>query len=417
MANEEIIKKIQAELSPDSKCSLIRLTMAKAVWLKKQSCNDLDLIRLTIKKFNRHLTSGCFCVPRAGVHVAIATTYLEQYFIMLKNCMNNMNDIEKRMKEYQEKMNVKKNLINDIAQNDESGFTCYYNENVNTENFNQLVNILCLAFNSYQKAVDLDKIEKKLTRVFLNKMGRGILENLITLFEIFVYYGMYQFALKTARLSIIVVNSYFNYRNDQEEITIIRCNFVKILLKLGFVDTAKNYYRSYFLHYVFTEENISEITSNSHSQIFLLNCELKLRIAKNSKVIGPLLYAFINGDYMKKSTVKRYIIKTMCFLLASRISCSFYKYDKYFIEFVEPIQLLVGMCRRWKMFQMFFSNNEYIEINDPWSIRFQTLNMFNESLEFFLDFHVNNGLTTDHIFYYKIGVNLFSITLNLLRFV
>ncbi|KAF7489601.1 Separin [Sarcoptes scabiei] len=410
MSSDPSVRRNQKNDGPSGRCHLLQSITDRACWLKRVPSIDVKLIKSVLDDFQTHLDSGCFCSSRSANYLAMAITEMELFTAMFKISARFLNEEETELKRKSDEIAEKKrNSINDVEINEESHFTSNYNKYISTANFKYLLDSLFEALEMFKKAFNADSKESILKSTLLNRLE--ILGNLNTLFQMFLYYGMEMQAFRTIDLAWWIVKKYYKPQDDSEDIVMIKCNMLKLLLRLGFIDTSRSLYGKLFGHHEF--EEIQKIDSFENAMIFLIYCEILLR-SKNGKRVGEKLKIFLQSDYLKKNTIKRYLLKAMANALASRFPSSLYEFEPYFNEFCDPIQMSVGVCRRWKFFNLFFSNNLQIENNDPLVYRFATFNLFAETFEDFMHFHMNNGMTTDPVFYYKLAINLYATTLNIL---
>ncbi|KAH9497839.1 Separin [Dermatophagoides farinae] len=424
-----------------TKCPLFESILKQAIWLKKQGITsqtyDQQILDTIIDNFHEHLDSGCFCVARSFTYIALATTYLEKFYSMFQSSVLFMTEHESRLHKIAEEIRKEKekNFINDLDVNDGSSFIAENNDIVNVSNFNRLMEHSFNAFRMYEKGLQLARKEENIVNwKFLDRFG--FLTNMNALFQIFSYYHLDIYAFKVLTFALTTIDQYYPQQQHSlsgtaliavgeneipnENIVLIQCNLLRLLLKFGFIKMAASYYKRFFGQMKFFEminnEDIEWINSFERCMIFLVYCEISLR-TRNGKQISIKLKQLIQSNYLQKSTIKRFLIKSMANSLATHFPSINYQFENYMNEFIEPTQMSVGMCRRWKFFAMFFPNtntNQSSNIyNDLWWIRFAVLNIFSNTFETFLDFNLNNGMNCDPVFYYKLAVNLFTVTMNL----
>ncbi|KAH9391192.1 Separin [Tyrophagus putrescentiae] len=194
----------------------------------------------------------------------------------------------------------------------------------------------------------------------------------------------------------------------------------RLLLRLGFIDAAFAFFRVHFPAFAtFSEADVHSILSYGQGQVFLLHIELNLRVRRYERIRGQL-EAFLAAPYIHQYTIKRYSTKIGALHLASQFPSVEYQFGGAFAEFLEPLNMVISMCKRWALFERLYPKSPSststaaakVETTDPLWVRFATFNRLLETGRTSVHFNANSGQLMDAGFYFKLLTNLNAVTLN-----
>lgn len=425
----------QAPLMPKPKCNAFRDLIQKATWFRVevQNYGSVEEPRKVAAGLIEHLNSSCRCTPSSSVQLIVASTFLHEFFLLSKVVIDSMNDLERELKEKAEveggssqEATVEggnKNDANgaeyksDFNEKFESKFVSKVNNQVTIAHLKHLLKPALSSLSFYEKAFNCNQNDNALSGKIVT--SSFVLSNLNALCQIFTFYDLPNFAFRAVDTACRYVqllgppNEAIKVKlSSPEEVQITFCNMVRLLINFGCLNTAIAFFKRHFVDQNFETANIETF---GQGLMFLLNVEIALRTRK-SLACKDKLRSFLDSEYFTKNTIKRYSIKIMTLLLASKFPSAVYKFSNNFTEFSEPIQMAVSVCKRWKMLSSFFKPNpsQLEDQPDPLWYRYLMFNLVSETGEVFTHFFANAGMVSDSSFYYKMVLNLNVVTLNVI---
>lgn len=407
----------QQSRTPRSQCSLFKSCCNRAMWMcASNNAKCLLEVKQVIKDLYVHLQNGCQCSSTSATTIAVANSYLEQFYCMFKSATMVLEE-QQAVIEKEKTDSESKSKLNDINLKKESRYYSSYTDGANISNFKELLVPLFKSLKMYEKALEYDATEQYMSEKTVTKLA--VFENLNALYQIFNYYDLTGYAFQAVDLSLKYIRKYcpngIAFHPDSENVIIANCNLISLNLKFGCLENAWIHFKHFFGDFNF---EVCKITSYGMCLAFLLYCELMLR-RRNGKLVCGKLKDFINCEYVSKNTIKRFSIKAAAYLLASRFPPALYKFDQSFCEFIQPCQMSAAVCQRWGFFKSCTSQSGNASDGslDPMWYRFSVFNLFVESVELTTDFYSNIGLVSDSSYYFKLACSLYVSTLNLPWFV
>lgn len=413
MAPGETFKTVKPKKKP--KCSNYVKLLNDAVWLKvpEECSTSLDQVRNVTNGFIKHI-DDCKCSFKTSTKIVISSCFLEEFSVLFKNVTSHLDQIERLVIKQSEEKTEPQNYFSDFDNlKFESKFQSNINDQVSIKNFHFLIKPVLNAFKYLSQSLDDDVFEQCLSSELI--INSNLLSNIITMYQIFFYYGMDNYAFESINLAISFIQKYKLLKSpihcSIEEVQIIYCNMTKLLIHFGCFENAKEFFNCHFGD--IESFNLQSTNSYALSQIYLLKCEVFLR-SRKGKECAEYLKEFISSEYVNKNTIKRFILKIMALILASKFPSITYKYCTDFSEFCEPIQNILSICRRWNLFAAFYNNIESV-YNDPLWVKFTIFNLFTEAADLYTNFLTNAGILIDASHYFKFQANLYTVTLNIVE--
>lgn len=401
-------------ISLPEKCDEIK-ALLDAPWVNNEiRTTDFIFAKKVTDGFIKHL-SQCSCAAKSTTKIAIASSYMQQFMILSNNVISNLDSIDRESKNAEELKEREKaaNYLSDFIGKPESKFNSNYANQVNFRYFNYLISPAIKALNYFQESFEDDKTEKRLSKLLIS--NTRVFTHFKALFQIFLYYDLEDYAYKTVSLALSFIQTYISKETNvlalSEDIQVIHCNMLRLLLNTGCIENVRSYFKQHFIE--FNCDDIDTINTYGKGLIFLLHCEISLRLRRSSSV-SKKLKQFIESEYLRMPSIKRFSLKIMALALASRFPSATYSFSDNFIEFVEPFQSSLSICRRWDLFHPVRQGNIF---DDPLWYKFTVFNLVSETGDVFLNFYTGIGILADASHYFRQECNLYCFTLNIIRYV
>lgn len=407
---------------PLRNCALMGNARPKATWflVEVQNYGSLQKTRQIAAALMVHLNLPCQCTALSQINLMAASTFLHEFLLLSKTVIDSMNVIEQQLKEAKEaETKAAVDYKSDIGELNKSKFISTVNKQVTVAHLKRLLAPALSSLSFYEAALTANETDYGLVKKIIT--GSFVLSNLNALYQIFTFYDLPNYAFRAATLACKVAQMFFGPTCDQqlsqvslispEEVQVTFCNMVYFLMFTGCLASAISFYER---HFVEQPIDIARIETFGQALMLLLKVEISLRTQEETSIWANQLRLFLDSPYFKSNTIKRYAIKIMTYALASKFSSTEYRFSNEFTEFAEPAQMAATVCKRWKMLSSFFKHNpnQPEDQPDPLWYRFLILNVASKSGDDFFQFSANVGMVPDSAFYFKLLLNLNTVTLN-----
>ncbi len=416
-----------------SKCDLFRSLYSRAVWFDRDEVRSVPLtdVHAVALGFAGHLKT-CRCSSPAFDKLLLASTYLTEFGLISTAATATVD----KLLEQSEVATITPSSAASSAfyksdfdlSKPASKFVAHpLAEPIRAAHLRRLIAPAVRSLLYFTQAFEEDNADSPLSGVLIT--NSFVMDKLSALFHIFTFYSLPQLAFRAASTALHFARRYYLegkrlekgvcFSSSPDEVLLAIANMCRLLLRLGFIDAAFAFFRVHFPAFAtFSEADVRSILSYGQGQVFLLHIELNLRVRRYERIRGQL-EAFLASPYIHQYTIKRYSTKIGALHLASQFPSVEYQFGGTFAEFLEPLNMVISMCKRWALFERLYpkspsstSTAAKVETTDPLWVRFATFNRLLETGRTSVHFNANSGQLMDAGFYFKLLTNLNAVTLN-----
>ena len=397
--------KSRSSTKSDQHCKLIVEGLQLSYWLKPVHTIEFTNIESSdkiIKLYEHHIKSPCSCVSNSVLHLINGIAFFEKFLAELKEFYKQVALLEDE--DNDEASKPAKSLDDPRETAPTANLVA---ESMRPSRF---------SYNVYAQCINLESQKRVLTSFYqaMSKWEKGIESNTAS-------------SIDFARLKLAAyLNDAFYVANcyrlvDQQE----KC--VNLLYKVSLVSghnadklnvftlSARSYLDKGQIQkarkMIENGEEYEKRLLNSNMidepvefYLFkLIKWELQLGTDKEN-IAAKELKLFIGSDYLKKSTLNRFYLKGVCFLLATYFNANNYEFSRDHSEFQEPISM--GSCLVKRFHKSLYSNAKDVETNDQTWVRFAAYSLALRSIEVLNEFLIGSGTPLDLMHYYQ---SLFSL--------